>query len=95
MSRRQDDVKLNARAERFGIDASAESKKQPARKRGAPAEPVDPEELERRKKRAERFGLPLAVSPNLPRAPASLDIQPPFLHRAPQKLENYCRSLLV
>ncbi|KAJ6558606.1 hypothetical protein DFH09DRAFT_1084127 [Mycena vulgaris] len=41
----QNPEKLNARAARFG-----------AQKRPAPAEEVDPEELERRKKRAERFG---------------------------------------
>lgn len=44
----QDADKLEARAERFGSDAG--------KKRSAPAETVDVEEQERRKKRAERFG---------------------------------------
>ena len=52
----QDQTKLETRAKRFG-----KSNGQPRRKRGA-EEPVDPEELARRKKRAERFGVPLAVS---------------------------------
>ena len=46
----QDPEKLQARAARFG--AALETKK-----RAAPAETADPEEAERRRKRAERFGL--------------------------------------
>ncbi|KAJ3546510.1 hypothetical protein NMY22_g2020 [Coprinellus aureogranulatus] len=46
----EDDEKLKARAARFGTSKEPESKK-----RSAPA--VDPEEAERRRKRAERFGL--------------------------------------
>jgi len=57
--------KLNARAARFGIKgqpdmpapAPAPSNEKKNLKRPAPqADPVDAEELERRRKRAERFG---------------------------------------
>ncbi|KAG2059235.1 hypothetical protein BDR06DRAFT_949891 [Suillus hirtellus] len=49
--------KLKARAERFGTVPSATKARG---KRTAPVENVDPEEQERRRKRAERFGLPLS-----------------------------------
>ncbi|KAG1742896.1 hypothetical protein EDB19DRAFT_1700763 [Suillus lakei] len=49
--------KLKARADRFGTVASVTKT---SGKRAAPIENVDPEEQERRRKRAERFGLPLS-----------------------------------
>ncbi|KAI0686350.1 hypothetical protein BC835DRAFT_1420448 [Cytidiella melzeri] len=55
--------KLDARSKRFGIKNSKTSESEPVRtgrgnKRAAPAsEIVDPEEAERRKRRAERFGM--------------------------------------
>ncbi|PIL34200.1 hypothetical protein GSI_03911 [Ganoderma sinense ZZ0214-1] len=57
----EDSEKLAARAARFGTQAaSVEPAKGNGRKRAAPpSEPVDDEELARRKKRAERFGIPL------------------------------------
>lgn len=67
----QDPEKLKARAARFGIDWKANTEATNAatpavtaksdRKRPAPQEVVDQEELERRKKRAERFGMPVSV----------------------------------
>ena len=67
----QDSDKLNARAQRFGA-AKVEQKETanvPAvsnKKRGAAVvEEVDPEEQERRRKRAERFGIPVAVRSKL------------------------------
>lgn len=53
----QDLEKLNARATRFGIQQPSASQKP-----SAVLAHVDPEEVERRRKRAERFGLPTAVS---------------------------------
>lgn len=63
MSQEQKPEVLASRAQRFGIKntGAAEQKSAPAgrgSKRAAPAsESVDPEEAERRRKRAERFGL--------------------------------------
>ncbi|OAX44163.1 hypothetical protein K503DRAFT_765316 [Rhizopogon vinicolor AM-OR11-026] len=51
-SPREDPIKLQSRAERFGTSTT----KTTTRKRAAPVEQVDPEEQERRRKRAERFG---------------------------------------
>ncbi|TFK54376.1 hypothetical protein OE88DRAFT_1655027 [Heliocybe sulcata] len=53
----QDPEILKRRAARFGIRKDAASEKSNGKKRPAPAE-VDPEELEKRRKRAERFGIP-------------------------------------
>ena len=51
---------MGKRADRFGLSASKDLPA-PARrstKRGAPTEEVDEEEMERRRKRAERFKIP-------------------------------------
>lgn len=64
----QDSEKLEARAQRFGTgqgEQKEDAKVQAVsnKKRGAAVvEEVDPEEQERRRKRAERFGVPVAVS---------------------------------
>lgn len=60
--------KLDARAARFGITktpaapAAQTATAVTGQKRAAPAQEVDAEELERRRKRAERFGIGAAVS---------------------------------
>ncbi|KAH9972406.1 hypothetical protein BGW80DRAFT_1314186 [Lactifluus volemus] len=60
-----DPVKLKARSERFGVENPSQTKTAPVsatsgRKRSAGlSEEVDPEEQERRRKRAERFGNPV------------------------------------
>ncbi|KAE9401564.1 hypothetical protein BT96DRAFT_817734 [Gymnopus androsaceus JB14] len=54
--------KLKARADRFGTKSPAAGETSPGSKRkraSLPAVEVDPEELERRRKRAERFGASL------------------------------------
>ncbi|KAI0769304.1 hypothetical protein BD413DRAFT_477584, partial [Trametes elegans] len=67
-----DAEKIAARAARFGLEASSAKGTQSngqtnGRKRPAPpSEPVDEEELARRKKRAERFGIPLVVRTWMP-----------------------------
>ena len=75
--------KLKARAQRFGTDKveHKETANIPAvgnKKRGAAVvEEVDPEEQERRRKRAERFGMPVVVRSKLNRLIFTLT-----LHRA-------------
>lgn len=62
--------KLRARADRFGIKSPAAAPKETSpgskRKRTAPVVEVDPEESERRRKRAERFGIGLKPVVSLP-----------------------------
>lgn len=55
----QDPEKLKSRAARFGTQPVFEASK--GQKRSAPPEDVDAEEAEKRRKRAERFGLTSVV----------------------------------
>lgn len=63
----QEPEKVMARAARFGIEAPTTAPvpaPNKGQKRAAPTEQVDPEEQERRRKRAERFGLAKHVRPS-------------------------------
>jgi len=60
----QDPEKLKVREQRFGTSKPEQKGSAPAeggKKRRTPIEEVDAEEQERRRKRAERFGIPLVV----------------------------------
>ncbi|KAL4065183.1 hypothetical protein V8B97DRAFT_2004892 [Scleroderma yunnanense] len=53
-----DPEKMKMRAERFGPSSASNQSVRSSSKRVAPPEEADPEELERRRKRAERFNIP-------------------------------------
>lgn len=58
----QEATKRKARGERLGAPTEKPNKN---KKRPAPAEHLDPEEIERRRKRAERFNVPAVwLNPN-------------------------------
>ena len=66
--RSQDPEKLKARSQRFGIrkpeqqTGAVPAPTAGSKKRRTAVEEVDAEEQERRRKRAERFGIPVVVS---------------------------------